>query len=74
MLWINGQLSAEHSNPPPLSENVQILVGQVYPTSVYRKFVGQIDEVAIYDRCLPPSELRKHIKAAGRPVASDQSD
>ncbi|WP_442508694.1 LamG domain-containing protein [Novipirellula sp. SH528] len=74
MLWINGQLSAEHSNPAPLTENVQILVGQVYPTSVYRRFVGQIDEVAIYDRCLPPKELRSHIKAAGRSVASEVLD
>ncbi|TWT81513.1 hypothetical protein CA13_29660 [Planctomycetes bacterium CA13] len=69
LLWIDGQLSAERFNPVPLSQNAQILVGQVYPTSTYRRFVGQIDEIAIYDRCLSPQELRKHIKAAGRSVA-----
>ncbi|PAY19174.1 domain protein jellyroll fold domain protein [Rhodopirellula sp. SM50] len=69
MLWIDGQLSAEHSNSAPLTEQVQILVGQVYPDSVYRRFVGQIDEVAIYERCLSPQELRTHIRAAGRSVA-----
>jgi hypothetical protein len=58
----------------PLSGKVQILVGQVYPDSVDRRFVGQIDEVAIYDRCLTPNELRKHIKAAGRSVAPKESD
>lgn len=69
LLWLDGQLSAEHPNPAPLTDNVQILVGQVYPDSSYRRFVGQIDEVAIYDRCLTQQELRKHIKAAGRRVA-----
>jgi hypothetical protein len=70
MLFIDGQLSAEQSNPALLTGNVQILVGQVYPNSVYRRFVGQIDEVAIYERCLSPKELRGHIRAAGRKVAS----
>ncbi|WP_372719302.1 LamG domain-containing protein [Novipirellula sp.] len=74
ILWVDGQLAAERNNPVPLSPNVQILVGQVYPTSVYRRFVGQIDEVAIYDRCVPLEELRNHIKAAGRPVAPENSD
>ncbi|MGB7344044.1 MAG: LamG-like jellyroll fold domain-containing protein [Pirellulaceae bacterium] len=73
MLWIDGQLSAEHSNPAPLTDKVQILVGQVYPDSVYRRFVGQIDEVAIYDRCLTPMEMRKHIRAAGRRIAHKES-
>ncbi|TWU32217.1 LamG domain-containing protein [Novipirellula artificiosorum] len=74
MLWIDGQLSAERDNPVPLNENVQILIGQVYPDSVYRRFVGQIDEVALYDRCLTPQELRTHIKAAGRSVAPKQAN
>ena len=69
MLWVDGQLSAERENPASLAENVQILVGQVYPNSAFRRFVGQIDEIAIYDRCLTPTEMHKHIKAAGRAVA-----
>ncbi len=72
LLWIDGQLSAEHTNRAPLTENVQILVGQVYPSSSYRRFVGQIDEVAIYDRCLPAQEIRMHIKASGRSIAKDK--
>lgn len=70
MLWVDGKLSAELINPAPLSANVKILVGQVYPDSSYRKFIGQIDEVAIYDRCLAPNEIRAHIKAAGRTIPS----
>ena len=74
LLWVDGQLSSEAVNPAPLTENVQILIGQVYPDSSYRRFVGQIDEVAIYDRCLPPEELQEHIRAAGRSVATTASD
>lgn len=66
LLWIDGKLSAAQPNSQPLTDGVQVLIGQVYPTSVYRRFVGQIDEVAIYDRCLTPEELREHIKAANR--------
>lgn len=68
MLWIDGNLSAEIDNPVPLTANVQILVGQVYPDSSRRRFVGQIDEVAIYDRCITPQEIKAHIHAAGGPA------
>jgi hypothetical protein len=74
LLWVDGRLAAETTNLAPLSENVQILVGQVYPTSAYRRFVGQVDEIAIYDRCLTPQEFRKHIHAAGRSVAAIDSN
>jgi hypothetical protein len=67
-LWVDGQLSAERVNRAQLDENTQILLGQVYPGVAIRRFVGQIDEVAIYDHCLTPQEMRKHIRAAGRPV------
>ena len=70
MLWIDGVLSGERDNPVPLTDNVGILVGQVYPNSVYRRFVGQVDEIAIYERCLTQQEMRQHIKAAGRSVRS----
>ena len=74
MLWIDGKLSAERSNPAALRNKVHVLVGQVYPDSTYRRFVGQIDEVAIYDRCLSLKEVQGHIKAAGRSVAAEKSD
>ncbi|MCM2374189.1 LamG domain-containing protein [Aporhodopirellula aestuarii] len=69
LLWVNGQIAAERINPVPLSKNVQILVGQVYPNSEYRRFAGQIDEIAIYDRALSSQEIRTHIRAAGRSIA-----
>ncbi len=72
MLWIDGQLSSARQNTTSLDQEVHILVGQVYPDSVYRRFVGQVDELAIYDRCLSLKELRNLIRAAGRSVAPTQ--
>ncbi|EMI57290.1 hypothetical protein RSSM_01277 [Rhodopirellula sallentina SM41] len=68
-LWLNGQIVAERQNPVPLNANVQLLVGRVYPDSEYRRFVGQIDEVAVYDRAITKDEIQRHIEAAGRSVA-----
>ncbi|SMP78295.1 Concanavalin A-like lectin/glucanases superfamily protein [Neorhodopirellula lusitana] len=73
-LWINGRLEAEHESPYPLNNHVKVLIGQIYPSSVYRKFVGQIDEVALYDRCLSLDEMRSHIKAANRLVVLNEED
>lgn len=73
ILWVDGQIAAERINAVPLSEHVQILVGRVYPNSEYRRFAGQIDEIAIYDRALSPEEIRKHIRAAGRKIAPKQA-
>jgi hypothetical protein len=66
--WIDGRLTAEQSDPHLLNEKLQIVIGQLYLTRTERRFVGQIDEVAIYDHCLSPDELRRHIEAAGRSV------
>ncbi|KAA1259844.1 hypothetical protein LF1_23810 [Rubripirellula obstinata] len=73
-LWIDGRLAIEQLDPDLLNENLQIVIGQLYLTRTERRFVGQIDEVAIYDRCLSPEELRGHIIAAGRSVAVVESN
>lgn len=70
-LWIDGNLAAEHEDETPLPANMQILIGQLYPTKNYRPYVGQIDEVAFYDRALSKQEIRNHIRASGRRVEFD---
>lgn len=72
-LWLDGRLSAEAPDPSPLNPNMQIVMGQLYLSSAERRFVGQVDEVAVYDRALSPDELQKHIQAAGRKVAAQPS-
>ncbi|MGB7324888.1 MAG: LamG domain-containing protein [Rubripirellula sp.] len=70
-VWLDGRLVAEHSDVSVLNSNMQIVIGQLYLSRAERRFVGQIDEVAIYDRSLSAKELRSHIRAAGRPVDLD---
>ncbi|MCC9658832.1 LamG domain-containing protein [Rhodopirellula halodulae] len=65
-LWIDGNLAAQQEADEPLPANMQILIGQLYPTKNYRPYVGQIDEIAFYSRALPKQEIRKHIRASGR--------
>lgn len=71
LLWLDGQLTAELTDLAPLSKDMQVIIGQLYADRAERRFVGQIDEVAIYDRCLTPAELHRHIEAAGRKVADE---
>lgn len=73
-LWLDGRLSSEQSDASLLNENMQIVIGQLYVSRPERRFVGQIDEVAIYDRCLSAKEIKSRIKAAGRKVAVEVSD
>ncbi|WP_236624101.1 LamG domain-containing protein [Rhodopirellula baltica] len=70
-LWIDGNLAAQQEDEAPLPANMQILIGQLYPTKNYRPYVGQIDEVAFYDRALSKQEIRRHIRASGRLVDFD---
>lgn len=59
-LFVDGALvtSSEIVDPTPLG--LQLVVGQLYTDSLDRFFVGQLDEIAIYDRALSPSEAARH--------------
>lgn len=69
-LWINGELVAEQDDSTELAKDSHIVVGQLYVTRSLRRFIGQLDDIAIYDRCLSQTELETHVRAAGRPVQS----
>ncbi|TWT97336.1 LamG domain-containing protein [Neorhodopirellula pilleata] len=66
MLWLDGRLADEKTDSRPLEAKMQFVIGQLYLTRAERRFVGQIDEIAIYDRCLTSEEIRGHMKAAGK--------
>jgi len=38
-LWIDGNLAAQQEDDAPLPANMQILIGQLYPTKNYRPYV-----------------------------------
>jgi hypothetical protein len=72
-LYINGDLVAEGVDPSPLPTGLRLLVGKLYPSSGDRPFIGQLDELALYNRALRPEEISKHFhlvrpKAAREPA------
>jgi hypothetical protein len=59
-LYINGELVAEGEDPSPLPSGLRLLVGKLYPASGDRPFIGQLDELALYNRALKPEEIGAH--------------
>jgi hypothetical protein len=70
-LYVDGQKVATAEDPSQLQPGLRLLVGQMYPIegtkqlshAWLRPFIGQIDEVALYDRAISESEIRKHFDA-----------
>lgn len=69
-LYVDGQLVASGEDVTPLPEGMRILVGQFVwhdPNRMltFRPFMGELDEVALYDRALSEAEIHKHIELVG---------
>src|SRR5262249_42760141 len=72
-LYIDGKLVSTGTDPTPLPDGMQVLIGQLFPHDpqrvlATRPFVGELDEVAIYDRALSEKELNRHFQLA-RPAS-----
>jgi ferric-dicitrate binding protein FerR (iron transport regulator) len=67
-LWLNGKPEASAENAAPLdAASLQLVLGRLYEDAKRgdaRPFTGYIDEVAIYDRALSPTEIEKHYTIA----------
>jgi hypothetical protein len=61
-LYVNGQQVATAEDNTKLSTNLTLLIGQLDRHRDWRRFVGQLDELAIYNRALSDSEIRKHFQ------------
>jgi hypothetical protein len=64
-LYIDGNLTAEINDANELPQHLRVLIGQLHPYSAVRPapvspFVGEMDEVAIYDRALTEAEIESH--------------
>jgi hypothetical protein len=61
-LYVNGQLVGEGRDTNKLPTGLRLLVGRLYPNSSHsvRPFIGQLDELAIYDRALSQEEISRH--------------
>lgn len=63
-LLIDGKIVGETIDDNPLPAGLQIVLGQLFPNRIKRSFIGQMDEVALYDRALTDLEITQHIQAA----------
>jgi hypothetical protein len=61
-LYINGRLTGEGEDSTPLPARMRLLVGRLYPSRQVRPYIGQFDELAIYDRALTPEEIAQHYR------------
>lgn len=62
-LYVNGEpVAAEREDSTSLVPGMKVIIGQLDRERFYRKFVGQIDEIAIYPRPLSSEDIIKHFK------------
>lgn len=70
-LYADGKVVATAEDATPLGNGLRVLMGQLFPQNEFvkdevtsRLFVGDLDEVALYDRPLGADEIRKHVQLA----------
>src|SRR5260221_13261254 len=68
-LFVDGRLAAKAKDTASTAEDLRILMGQLYsfttgPNAGVRPFVGELAEVAIYDKPLTADDVARHIKLA----------
>jgi Concanavalin A-like lectin/glucanases superfamily len=69
-LYVNGKLAAQGNENTKLASGLSLLVGQLDRHRDWRRFIGQIDELAIYNRALSDREILRHFHLARPPQAS----
>lgn len=63
-LYVDGVLTDEQQDQTPLPPSLAMVVGQLLGKPERRSsFVGQLDELAVYPRALPPGEVKKHFES-----------
>jgi hypothetical protein len=72
-LYTNGELVGEGEDASELPPGMRLLVGKLYPGSGDRPFVGQFDELALYNRALKPEEITAHYRLVRPQMASKPS-
>jgi hypothetical protein len=65
-LYVDGRLTATHEDPRNLGQGMRVLIGQCFPLNPHLKeevsarlLMGELDEVAFYNRALSEEEIRE---------------
>jgi hypothetical protein len=61
-LYLNGKLTATGKDESFLAKGLYLEVGQLIGAHEILPFVGQMDELSVYNRALPPAEIKRHYK------------
>jgi hypothetical protein len=61
-LYVDANQVASAPDSSPLSDGLELLVGQIDRERDLRPFVGQLDELAFYDRALSHQEIEQHYR------------
>jgi hypothetical protein len=71
-LYVDGKVAATAEDPASLGTGLRVMMGQLFPRNPHMKdevsarlFVGELDEVALYNRALGDKEIQKHVDLAG---------
>ncbi len=63
-IFLDGQLVANAKDKTPVAEDLMLIIGLIHfraeTPKETRRFVGQMDEIAVYDRPLTEQEIRRH--------------
>jgi hypothetical protein len=70
-LYVNGELVADGEDASELPAGLRLLIGRLYPSQSARPFIGQLDELALYNRALSPEEITHHYKLVRATVMSE---
>jgi hypothetical protein len=78
-LYADGKLVADGNDGRTLGTGLRVLMGQLYPLNPHirddvtsRLFVGELDEVALYDYALSDTEIQQRVQLA-RPAPDPMS-
>lgn len=78
-LYLNTELVASGADSTKLANGMKVLIGQLYPLDerrhvVARPMMGELDEVALYNRALSERELKEHYRLVRPESESDKPD
>lgn len=59
-IYFNGELAGSAEDDTQMASDLRLLLGRLYPSRRVRPFIGQLDELALYDRALTPTEIKQH--------------
>lgn len=70
-LHLNGEIVATATDPRPVPIDMRLVIGQIFTERAERPFIGQLDEVAIYEHALSTEEIERHYRF-GKQVSKDE--